>query len=539
MHAFAYKTVPERLADLVPRWPIHCGGRKLKVDNFGGHSRSVSVPISDDSFPPYDDPMATWKRFLHQHADVLVLAGVCLAFFFLWLPNLRYPLVTDPVGYAHLSKSFWETGTYQIRGQPDDVFVPMHPIVSYGFIVLFGMSIGMKVATLVYGMIMAATIFVCCRRLVPEDLGIARITVGLLVVSFPTTWLLSTGNADMLYGLLFFLCLLVYQKAEHHPRLYWLLGVLMGVTLLTRYMGIALLCIVGTHALLARRAHLKYPAFWAQFFIAVAIFSLWFIRHKLTFGVWFSTFHVRFQLEDPTPVWLRVARHIWFYFQPFHSLCFLYPFFLYGLWHNAKRYLLFTIAVPLSLILCYAYPSATSRFLIATIPLLLFFAALGIRRAYQKFPPVIISILLALAIVFQILLTVLYTLPQANAWLDRRGVLPFIPQNLSVSQEGAESLQQALDWVNTHGESGATVISSLMLREDIPVWYSSRRVRNDLQLDVVPSCNHVTYDLVETNVHLSDGVLFITTNQPPAMVRAIAAADCRMPLGRDPEARYW
>lgn len=496
---------------------------------------------------PLLHPCVPWGAMSHDSAPALRRPGTRAAFLttigvilvLLWLPNLRYPITADPVGYAHLSRSLWETGTYQIRGKPDDVFVPMHPIVSYPFLRVLGMNDGMKVASLVYGILLTWIIFAVVAREARDAPWLPYAVVALLTLSSPTTWLLSVGNADTLYALLFYATLLLYLHAEQRTILHLVVGILAGMTMLTRYMGVALLPLIAAHAIATRRSQLRHPAFLALFPIAVGLFSLWFVRHKVVFGT-FLTFHATYALADPLPLWQRVLSNTWFYANPLHNVLLLFPFLLIGLLLHWRRHLLSTLGIPLSLLLCYVYPSVTSRFLIATTPFLLTFTARGIQEAWRHTPQLRtpLAAYVALALSAQVGLTCLYTLPRCNAVVDRLG-LPLLPRDLHFSQEGAESIQESVDWINVHAVPGATVIGAQITLEDLPVWRNFGRLRPDLDLNILPSCRAPTYEIRPLTDTAKAPLAYTTGNAPPYAVRIIPPQECRLPLDHDPFARSW
>jgi sugar/nucleoside kinase (ribokinase family) len=66
----------------------------------------------------------------------------------LWLPGLKYPVVSDTLVYVTLGKSVWQTGTYMLGGAPYAKHLPLHAIVTYPLVQLLGISFGMKLANL-------------------------------------------------------------------------------------------------------------------------------------------------------------------------------------------------------------------------------------------------------------------------------------------------------------------------------------------------------------------------------------------------------
>ena len=226
----------------------------------------------------------TVMRFWPREATPLLFLGTSIALFLLWLPNLRYPIVSDSMEYAHLSRNFWVTWSYQFQGEPHQYHMPLFPIMSYWLIILFGFNYGLKVASFLYGIVLYMLVFFFARTLRPTDRVTPVLTLLLLLFSFPTVWLLSLGNADTFFGVLFFAALLSYLKAQAHPHLYLLAGFFIGLASLSRLPGLTLMPIIGLHALLVRRKDLRNGYFWLQFLIAIGLFSVWPIRNVLIFG---------------------------------------------------------------------------------------------------------------------------------------------------------------------------------------------------------------------------------------------------------------
>lgn len=456
----------------------------------------------------------------------LFLTLCALILIVLWIPNLRYPLVSDPVYYAHTSQSFWQTGTYQVLGEPHEVFPPMHPILSYPFVAMAGLNYGMKLASLVYGILLMIAVFFFLRRQSPQDVVLRYAVTTLLLFCYTSTWLLSVGNADALYGAEFFLILILYLKAERRPWLYLPLGVLLGMTLLTRYMGACLIPILFFHTLCTRRQHLRNVYFWLQWPLAVLVFSPWLIRNKLTFGTW-TLWHIQTQIDDVkdyTATYLLI-RNTLFYLNPIHSIGLLIPLFLIGLAATFRKHLLLAIAIPLSILPGIEYQTASSRYLVATIPLMLVFVVEGIRTCRKFLPLWLVTSYVVLALATQTALTCVYTLPRCHAFVDR--TFPVLPLQLGIYQESIENIQQAVDWVNAHAESGSTVISSRIKPEDIAIWESSRRLRADLRLALEPSCTTLTYDIDQGNRGLLGTHVFATDLPPVHTVAVIRPEECR------------
>jgi len=462
--------------------------------------------------------MRCWPRH-----DVLLLLGISVALFLLWLPNLRYPIVSDSMEYAHLSQNFWTTWSYQFQGVPHRYHLPLFPIASYWSILLFGFNYGLKVASLLYGIALYGLVFAFARLLCPSDRVTPVLTLSFLLLSFPTIWLLSLGNADTFFAVLFFAALISYLRAQAHPRLYLLSGLFIGLASLSRYPGLTLIPIIGLHALLVRRKDLRSAYFWLQFLIAIGLFSLWPMRNALLFGS-LRDGHLMNEFSREGDMLGYVWHNILYYLNPVHSIMLLAIPAVWGLVRHGRRHLLVSIAIPGSMLLALIYHAVTVRFMVVTIPLLLFFAALGMQDAWQKWPRWLLFPFLMVALSVQASFVCFYSLPQCHAAIDRFDI-PLLPKDFGWTQEGFESFQEAVDWIG----GAAPVDAELSERfiGDIPVLENFHRLRSDIAVRTRLSCERPAYVILAPD---RDSMLrvpeYITRNHPQFSVYALTAAEC-------------
>lgn len=468
--------------------------------------------------------LLTVMRFWPWETPLLLLS-ISVALFFLWLPNLRYPIVSDSMEYAHLSWNFWTTWSYQFQGEPHQYHMPLFPIMSYWSIALFGFNYGLKVASLLYGIVMYVLVFSFVRLLRPADRVTPVLTLFLLLLSFPTVWLLSLGNADTFFAVLFLAALISYIKAQENPRLYLLSGLFVGLASLSRLPGLTLIPIIGLHALLTRRKDLCSACFWLQFLIALGLFSLWPIRNVLIFGS-LRDGHVANEFNREGDLLGYIWHNLLYYLNPVHSIMLLAVPAAWGLIAYGRRHLLVSIAIPGSMILALIYHAVTVRFMVVTIPLLLFFAALGIQDAWQKWPRWLVLPFLAVAFFVQTSFVCFYSLPQCHAVIDRLDI-PLLPKDFGWTQEGFESFQEAVDWIGRTASPNAELSGVFIGEPDLPVWEDFHRLRSDITVRVRFSCERPAYVVLAPD---RDPMLrapnYMTRNYPQFSVYALTTEEC-------------
>lgn len=472
--------------------------------------------------------LLTAMRFGPVLSTSLFLLGTSAILFLLWLPNLRYPIVSDSMEYAHLSRNFWMTGAYQFHGEPHQYHMPLFPIASYWSIVLFGFNEGLKVASLLYGIAMYILVFFFARMLRPADRVTPALTLLLLLLSFPTVWLLSLGNADTFFAAIFFAALMSYWKAQDRPYLYLLSGLCIGLASLSRYPGLTLIPIIGLHALLVRRKDLRLPSFWLQFLIALGLFSLWPIRNVLVFDS-LRTGHIANEFSRDGSFLGYVSHNILYYLNPVHSIMLLAVPTAWGLVAYGRRHLLATLAIPGSMILALIYHAVTVRFMVVTIPLLLFFAALGMRDAWRRLPRWLLLPFLMVAFSVQAGFVCFYSLPQCHAAIDRLNI-PLLPKDFGWTQEGFESFQEAVDWIARTAPPQAELAGGFIGGDDLPVWEDFHRLRSDITARVDFSCARPAYAILASDRdRMQRPPDYRTRNHPRFSVYALTEEECRAP----------
>jgi 4-amino-4-deoxy-L-arabinose transferase-like glycosyltransferase len=384
----------------------------------------------------------------------------CVFLVLLWLPGIRYPIVSDTAIYALLGKTFWQTGRYELLGMPYAKHLPFHAIVSYPFSAVLGFQWGMKVSSLAAGMGVLLASFFLLRRTISE--AVAAGTV-LAILFHPGFVLMSMlGSSDLLFACLFLLSLLAYVRAEDDGRWYVAAGVLAGLACLTRYNGVPLFPLFLFYTWWKRPRDVANFWFWLGMGLGVWLFGLWFLRNFLVFGNPFHSAYVTELGEETRGPVRQTLSNFLYYLNPAHNVFpFLFPFLLYGLWRHARRYPFLILAMLSAWVLTSFWWVQAIRFAFPGYPILLAFAILGLIDASRFARKHLVMYAAACVLLFAVSQTpvfCLYTYGQCNAWFDRTEGL--LPKNLGLSPEGLFTWSEARDYLDRTAASGAYVLGS-------------------------------------------------------------------------------
>jgi len=393
----------------------------------------------------------------------------------LWLPGLRFPVVSDTLNYAFLGKNVWEQGAYTLTGMPYTKHLPLHALVSYPLIRTFGVHFGMHLSTLLGGFGVLTATFLLVRRLLRSPALAAATTAA--VLAHPGFVLMSMlGSADLLFTTLFLLALYFYVKAEDERRFYLLAGACAGLSCLTRYNGITLFPLFLGYALWKRPRHLRSAWLWGGIAVGPAIFSTWLLRNFLVFGnPLYSGYAGELQQEAPSLV-EQFLSNVAYYGNPLHNLFpFFFVFALIGLWRHARTQPFLLLAMLAAWLLSSIWWVQAIRFFFPGYPLLLVFAILGLIDVlhWRSRSLLILPLLITAGIGVQSLSFCLYTYGDCNAWFDRR--VGILPKNMGLTPEGFYAWHLARNFINDHAERGALVyyempeVSESVFRSDLHV----------------------------------------------------------------------
>lgn len=398
-------------------------------------------------------------RIVHHRWFVpIFLVACCAVLVFLWLPGLRYPVVSDDITYMLLGKSFWEHGTYILNGEVHAKHLPLYAIVSYPLTTVVGPHLGMKLWSLLPGMMMLVLTFFLLRRL--TSVGIAALATLALLTHHGVVLMTMLGSADLFYACFFLGALLAYTWADHDRRWYLLCGACIGLACLTRYNGVTLFPLVFVHAALLRRADLRSPLFWCGLALGVLTFSPWLIRNALVFG---NPLHTEYagELASREPSLVKLfLKDLRFYTNPFHNILpILLLTAIWGFVRFWKKQFLLTLGIGAACALGMVWWVQGMRFIVPAFPLMLGFAFLGLDDIIKKLPKPLVGCAIALSILFipasQAAALCLYTYGQCNAAFDR--TVGWLAPDMGLTPEGFYSASLARDYANTHLGTGATL----------------------------------------------------------------------------------
>lgn len=405
-----------------------------------------------------------------------VLLGACCAILvLLWFPSLKYPVVSDTLIYALLGKSLWTTGTYVLDGAPHVKYLPTYPFFAYPLAWLFGITPGMKLASLFSGMGVLIAAYALLRRMFSR--GIAICSIALLLFHHGFIVMTMLGASDLLCTLFFLLSLLCYLQAEKNQRWYILCGLFLGGSLLTRYNAVPLLLFYPAYTLLARRYHIRSVWFWTGMLLGGGIFSLWFIRKALLTGSPFSNDYTAEFAERSMGTIKNALVNIVYYADPLKNILpILFLSSIYGIIRRRGRPLFLMGAMTAVWAIFLVWPVRNIRYLIPGYVILIGFGVVGlfdlVKRAGRFKIPIAAAIAAGL-ISTHALAACLYAYGACNAAFDR--TIGGIPKNLGLASEGFYAWHLGRDYINKHAETGATVIddssvfSPGMFRSDLRV----------------------------------------------------------------------
>ena len=415
--------------------------------------------------------------------SVLVPALSCVLLVLLWLPSLKYPVVSDAVNYGLLGRSLWMTGTYALHGVPYANHLPLFAAFSFPFTQLFGFHLGMHVASLMGGMGVLLGAYVL-TRLSTKNVAVAIVTMLAVLVHPAFVLLAMGGSSDLLFTALCLFSLWGFVKAGDDARWYVLAGALLGLACLTRYNGAPVFALYGMWILWKRPRHLRSPWMWWGMGLGACLFSLWFIRNAVTFG---NPFHSNYlgELGQEAPSPLRqLLANLQYYLNPIHNVFpFFFVFAFIGLWRYARRNMFLVWAIVALSCISLIWWVQAIRFLFPALVLLLIFAAWGLRDTALWLRGrgliAVVGLLVAAGLGIQGLSMCVYTYGECNAFFDRTvGVLP---KNMGLSTEGFYTWHVARLALNRLAEPGA-VVRYEFPEETRGIFRPDLRVSNDPSL---------------------------------------------------------
>ena len=445
------------------------------------------------------------QRFLAP----IVLASVCGVLTLLWLPSLRYPIVSDSLMYALLGKSLWTTGTYALEGVPHVKYLPAYPLFAYPLIWLFGITPGMKIASLLSGMGVLIAAAALLRRMFTPQIAVASVVLLLVHHGFLTMTML--GSADLLCTLFFLLSLLCYLRAERDERWYLLCGAFLGLSLLTRYNAVPLLLFYPAYTFFVRRRHFFSFWFWGGMILGGGLFSLWFLRKALLTGSPFRNDYTAEFAERSMGTIENARVNLVYYLDPLKNILpILFLSSLYEIARRRGRPLFLTGAMASVWGIFLVWPVRNLRYLVPGYVILIGFGVAGLfdltKRAGRFAIPVAAVVIAGLA-ASSALAACLYTYGACNATFDR--TIGGIPRNLGLASEGFYAWHLGREYINARAETGAIVIDASSV-------FSPGMFRSDLRVtDDRAACPAYTITQRPTE---GSNILFQTEDWPVTFV---------------------
>jgi 4-amino-4-deoxy-L-arabinose transferase-like glycosyltransferase len=406
------------------------------------------------------------------------LFAASLLLVLLWLPAIRYPIVSDTAIYALVGKSVWSGDGYRLFGELYTKHLPLQAVVSYPFVAAFGSQVGMKLSSLLAGSGVLLMTYLLMRRVF--SWRIAMLTTFFVLLHPGFILMTMLGSADLLFAALFLGSILCYLKAESNRQFYWLMGLLTGLACLARHNGLALLLLFPLSTFLWRRRDLKSMPFWIGMMIGAALPFAWMIRAYLISGSLFGIYVNELQTESDGRI-AQLFSNVVYYANPIHNVFpFLFPFAVYGVVRYGRRYPFLVLSMLAAWLLTSIWWVQAIRFAFPGYPILLGFAALGVRDLWMatgRWRPLIVTAMVGGFAAIQGLSFCLYTYGACNAAFDR--MIGGVPANMRLSSEGFHTWSIARDWLNANVQSGGTVIVDDFLNE--AVWQKGV-FRDDLRV---------------------------------------------------------
>lgn len=420
---------------------------------------------------------------MHRRWVAAIFLIVCCGILtILWLPGLKYPVVSDTVHYGLLGRSLWERGTYALEGVPYANHLPLHAFLSYPFTRLLGFHSGMHVSSLIAGFGVLIAAFFLSKRVSGSTSLTMPMMVTAAILIHPAFVLMSMlGSADLLFAALFLTSLLFFLTAEDDRRWYIAAGIVAGLASLTRYNGLPLFALFFGWVCWKRRADLRSKWFWLGLGLGLGLATLWFVRNAITFGnPFYSNYTAELAQEAPNPI-IMFLRNIVYYGNPIHNVFpFFFVFALYGLYRHARQQLFLVLAMLAGAMLSMIWWVQAIRFLFPAFVILLFFAVWGVgdvlSKAVSGKRKAGIAFVIVCGVLVQSTSLCLYTYGECNAAFDRS--VGILPKNMGLTPEGFYAWHLARNAINRIAEPGASVFYEFP-EESLGIFRSDLRITSD------------------------------------------------------------
>ncbi|MBM3230720.1 glycosyltransferase family 39 protein [Candidatus Peregrinibacteria bacterium] len=449
--------------------------------------------------------------------------AVFLVLVLLWLPGVKYPVLSDTAIYAFLGDSLWKDLRYELLDVSYSKHLPFHAFTSHPLVEIFGYTMGMKLATLFAGFGVLTLTYIVLRKTMPR--GVAEGAVLLLLFQHAFVLMIQLGSADLLFTALFLLAVYGYVRADEDERWYAVAFIAAGCATLTRYNGAPLFILFLGHTFFRRRSDFTLPIYWASAIAGGLIFGLWLIRNAYVFG---NPLHTDYTGEyaDHTPnVLQQIVSNTLYYLHPLHNFL---PLFLttalYGLWKHAREQWFLIAAMLAAWVMTSFWWMQAMRFAFPGFPILAGFAVWGFLDLWKRivaftapgFRHWLLPTLMTVIIAMHGGALCLYAYGECNAAFDR--YVGVIPKDLGLTPEGFYAWHEARQYMRSNLPDRATVYATDTFSEII--WRKDHALRPDIRIVSDYVCGSYRFT---QRPDAGETVLFTSIAEPKT---SVAVATC-------------
>jgi len=449
----------------------------------------------------------------HKRFHWMFFGGVLLTLVALWLPGLKYPILSDTAHYAFLGESLWQDMRFELLDVPYGKHLPFHAFVSYPFVWLLGYTLGMKVSTLLAGFTVLVVSFFLLERMMSREVAV----LSVVFLTFHHAFVLMTqlGSADLLFTGLFLLSILAYLKADDDVRYYTIAFLVAGLACVTRYNGVPLFGLLLGHLVFFRRGDLRFVIVWVSAIAGGLIFALWLMRNWKVFGdPLYTEYSLELSQQSPGTV-EQLFSNAMYYLNPLHNIL---PILLicavWALWKHGKQQKFLIAAMLSAWVLTSFWWVQSMRFAFPAYPILMGFAVLGLMDIFRRF--IRYPMLSHWIIVVGTLVGIhggalcLYAYGECNALFDRS--VGMIPKNLGLTSEGFYAWHVARMYILENVDPVNSVYSEGEITTRI--WQTDKVMGPDFRLSS-EECG--TYRITQ-NPFENDQVLYVSPSYPQTFV---------------------